>query len=488
MYRNPVLNADWSDPDVIRVGRDFYLTASSFTKVPGLPILHSRDLVNWTVIAHALPELEGLTRPEPGCRVWAPSLRHHDGRFWIFWGDPDRGVMQVNATGPRGPWSAPHLVKPGLGLIDACPFWDEDGTAWLVHGWARSRAGINNRLTLNRMTPDATGVLDDGRVIIDGDALPGYRTLEGPKVYKRDGAYWIFAPAGGVAEGWQSAFRAEHLAGPYEDRIVLEQGGTGVNGPHQGAWVDAPDGSHWFLHFQDRGPFGRVVHLQPMSWGDDGWPVMGDGGEPVAGHRMPVEGQPAAEPPTGDTFQATRLGPQWHWPVNPSPTWYRAGGGSLMLACLPGPGDLRERGPVVAQRLPAAPFTARTRLTLDAAPGSRAGLVILGATYAWLGVELTGDGPALVCRTAEPGAPERDLLPPVPLERPKAELTVAVDEHGRCVFGDGESFQATPGRWVGAVLGLFAAGDAGWAGFQRFDVTRDSWCPPPGPCPPAGRR
>lgn len=470
-YRNPVLDADWSDPDVIRVGDDFYLTASSFTKVPGLPILHSRDLVNWTLIGHALPSLEGLSTPEPGCRVWAPSLRHHDGRFWIFYGDPDRGVQVVTATDPHGPWSAPHLLKPGVGLIDPCPFWDEDGSAYLVHGWARSRAGINNRLTLNRMSPDARRILDHGEVIIDGDRLPGYRTLEGPKLYKRDGSYWVFAPAGGVADGWQSAFRAPDIAGHYTDRIVLRQGSTDVNGPHQGAWVDAPDGSHWFLHFQDRGPFGRVVHLQPMRWAEDGWPVIGNEGEPVLEHRMPVKGEAPAAPPTYDDFTSKELGPQWHWPVNPRQDWWRTGDGRLELACLPGPDDLRERGQVVAQRLPAGPFTARTRLVLDAVRGSRAGLLVLGLAYAWLGVELTAGGPVLACRTADADGVERDLVPAVPLSGPEAELVVEVDASGRCVFGTGGIFTAVPGRWVGAVLGFYAAGEAGWAGFEGFDLS-----------------
>ncbi|WP_157865112.1 family 43 glycosylhydrolase, partial [Streptomyces prasinopilosus] len=104
-YRNPVLDADWSDPDVIRVGDDFYLTASSFGRVPGLPLLHSRDLVNWTLVGHALQRLESedeFAAPRHDRGVWAPSLRHHDDRFWIFWGDPDQGLFQVNAPGIRG--------------------------------------------------------------------------------------------------------------------------------------------------------------------------------------------------------------------------------------------------------------------------------------------------------------------------------------------------------------------------------------------------
>ncbi|MGW0802370.1 glycoside hydrolase family 43 protein [Nonomuraea sp. NPDC002799] len=463
-YRNPVLNADWSDPDVIRVGDDFYLTASTFTKVPGLPILHSRDLVNWTIIGHAVTS--GYDDVRPGCGVWAPALRHHGGRFWIFYGDPDVGICQVSATDPRGPWTAPHVVKPGVGLIDPCPLWDEDGQAYLVHGWAKSRAGVNNRLTLHRMAPDAGEVLDEGTLIIDADLLPGYRTLEGPKLYRHDGAYWIFAPAGGVEQGWQSVFRAESIFGPYEDRIVLEQGGTDVNGPHQGGWVDTPSGEHWFMHFQDRGPYGRVVHLQPMAW-EDGWPVLGDKGEPVAEGPVPVPGGAPAAPATSDDFAGPALGLQWSWQADPDPSWWELRDGRLRLTCVPGPDDLGRRPAVLGQRLPGEPCTVTTTLTLEGA--GRAGLAVLGATCASVEVASTGDGTVLVCGDAAP----------VPVQGPvtvgariaAGALVTFLADTGQGLRPIGAPFQATQGRWVGAVLGLFAAGGGtGQAIFDAFTV------------------
>ena len=269
---------------------------------PGLPILHSRDLVNWTLVGHALPRLvpEAVFRvPQHGKGVWAPAIRHHAGRFWIYYPDPDFGIYVTTAVDPRGEWSPPSLVLPGKGLIDPCPLWDDDGTVWLVHAWARSRAGFNNVITLRRLTPDGLAAADDGGVvIIDGNELPGYRTLEGPKLYKRGGEYLLFAPAGGVATGWQSVFRARDIRGPYRSRIVLDQGRSAVNGPHQGAWVDTPSGEDWYLHFQDKGPYGRIVHLEPMTWSEDGWPVIGwdpdrnGRGEPVT--RWPKPALPAA--------------------------------------------------------------------------------------------------------------------------------------------------------------------------------------------------
>jgi beta-xylosidase len=305
-YRNPILNADWPDPDVIRVGETYYLVASSFNRAPGLPILRSPDLLRWELIGRALPAVPPAERflvPRHGGGVWAPSIRHHDGLFWIFYPDPDQCVHVLTAADPAGPWSEPHFLLPGPGVIDPCPFWDDDGRAWLVFGWAKSRSGISNRLSLVEMTPDAREIIGTPVTVIEGDDLPGYSTLEGPKVYKREGWYWIFAPAGGVATGWQSVFRSRSLLGPYEDRVVLEQGDTPVNGPHQGAWVTSPEGEDWFLHFQDRGVFGRVVHLQPMRWGDDGWPVMGSGGRPVLEHLAPAR---ASEPQPGDPGRGLR--------------------------------------------------------------------------------------------------------------------------------------------------------------------------------------
>src|SRR5690606_26534145 len=242
-YKNPVLHADYSDPDVVGVDGDYYMTSSSFTAVPGLPILHSKDLVNWRLIGHALQEIvptNVFDRPRHGQGVWAPSIRHHKGEYYIYWGDPDFGIYMVKAKNPQGPWDPPVLVMEGKGLIDPSPLWDDDGKAYLVHAYAGSRAGVKSILVLNRMNPEGTQVLDRGRVIFDGH--DDHPTVEGPKFHKRNGYYYIFAPAGGVATGWQLVLRSKDIYGPYEEKVVLEQGSTQTNGPHQGAWVDTPDG------------------------------------------------------------------------------------------------------------------------------------------------------------------------------------------------------------------------------------------------------
>ena len=504
-YRNPVLFADYSDPDVVRVGDDYYLVASSFNCVPGLPVLHSRDLINWRLVSHALQRLspeDRYSRVQPGCGVWAPAIRHHDGKFWIYFPDPDYGIYVVTATDPAGQWSLPVLVKAGKGLIDPCPLWDDDGQAYLVHAWSKSRAGFNNVLTVVRLSPDGLRSLDEGRVVVDGNRLPGYRTLEGPKFYKRNGDYFIFAPAGGVETGWQSVFRARNVYGPYEARIVLRQGRSDINGPHQGAWIDTPSGQDWFVHFQDRDAYGRVVLLQPMRWRDDGWPVMGADpgatgtGEPVHTWRAPDVGRdhPLEVPVTSDEFGAANLGLQWQWQANPGDHWFSlsANPGSLRLFSRPAPttASLWLVPNLLLQKWPAPEFVVTTALSFaPAVEGETAGLVVFGYSTGWIGVRKTSAGLRLsltLCRDANRGGSEQEAAG-VSLDSTVVYLRVAIGAGGKCLFsysadnrrfvGLGGEFTASKGRWVGAKVGLFAvaapgAKATGYADFDWFRVER----------------
>lgn len=487
---NPVLDADWPDPDVIRLGDEFWMIASSFHRSPGLPVLRSRDLVDWEHVTNALPSpvpAEHYALPRRGSGVWAPSLRAHGDHVHLVYPDPDHGILVLDAPHPAGPWSAPRLLLPGRGLIDPCPLWDEDGRAYLVHGWARSRAGVKNRISLLEVTPELTAPLSATRTIIDGDAIPGMRTLEGPKAYRFDGWYWILAPAGGVAEGYQVAFRSRDLHGPYEHRVVLEQGGTPVNGPHQGALVDDPSGARWFVHFQDRDVFGRVTHVQPVTVGEDGWPRMGapidaTRGEPVA--VVPVErghdALPWTEPARSDPFTTAELLPRWHWQAAPGPDQHRNGHGGLDLAFAPSPrGDLRDLGPVLAQQLPGQSSTWQVDLTLPATAArpdegvERAGIVVLGLAYAWAGLRRDAEGIALVHGTRAQDAAEEEtavhrLLTADPTAAASVRLVLEVDPAGHVdlsasVLGETappcpllSGWQAVKGHWVGAEVGLFA--------------------------------
>jgi len=506
-YRNPVLHADYSDPDAIRVGDTYFMTASSFSNVPGLPLLTSKDLVNWTLVGHALPRLvpeEHYSTPRFGGGVWAPCLRFQDGKFWIFYPDPDFGVYVITANTFAGPWSAPHLLLAGKGIIDPTPLWDNDGKAYLLHGWAKSRSGINNKLTLRRMSADGQRVLDEiGTVIIDGDRLPGYKTLEGPKFYKHDGWYYVFAPAGGVENGWQSVFRSRKIGGPYEDRIVLEQGGSQVNGPHQGAWVRAQDGSDWFMHFQDKKAYGRIVHLQPMQW-RDGWPLIGQSGiKPGVGNPVDVWPAPAGYhappgarddvlpgPVTSDEFSEAALGLQWQWIANPDPAWtsLAARPGWLRMPVVGNPlthDYVRAASNILTQKMPAAEFTVDTRVELSKAiNGDRAGLILNGSSYSWLGLRQHDGRKQLVYTTCELVAPRCTehstvLLDDVPSA---VRLRMQMKAGGQAQFSykadggeyvvAGPMFDASKGVWVGAQIGLFSVGDQAGTGYLDVEYFR----------------
>ena len=254
VYTNPVLCFDYSDPDVVRTGDDYWMTASSFNCIPGLPILHSKDLVHWHIVNYALDRLtpeDVFSKPQHGKGVWAPCIKFHDGWFYIYWGDPDYGIFMVKARDPRGKWSEPVLVKAGKGLIDPSPLWDDDGKVYLAHAWAASRSGLNSIITVSEMNAEGTACISGEVMVFDGNR-DGHHTVEGAKIYKRNGYYYIFAPAGGVATGWQLVMRADNIYGPYEARNVMDQGNSDINGPHQGAWIDTPSGEDWFIHFQEK--------------------------------------------------------------------------------------------------------------------------------------------------------------------------------------------------------------------------------------------
>lgn len=487
-YTNPILDADWPDPDVVRVGTDFYLIASSFNRSPGLPILHSTDMVNWTIINYALQELppeQHFTLPRHGQGVWAPSIRYHDGLFYIAFPDPDHGIYITTATDPAGEWSTPHLLLEGSGLIDPCPLWDEDGRTYLVFGWANSRIGQKNLLSVVETSADLTTQLGPIRTVIDGDEIPDCITLEGPKFHKYRDYYWIFAPAGGVATGWQYAFRSKNPYGPYEERIVMRQGETPVNGPHQGAWVDTPTGQNWFFHFQDRGVFGRVVHLQPMVWNDDDWPVIGHVipqdptcGQPVLSNPYPQvskEPTPPAtqrEPQKSDDFSG-EVGKQWFFQANRPAGTATAHQGYVHLPISTNDfGNLRNVGDVFTQQLPGYPVQISTSIRIPATQNGRAGLIVLGQEYGWVGVEIS-DGAAhlVVQKRTEPSPrlPETNLMEPVALPSGTGEvfLKISSDESATIEFSwrtspDDEwttapqTFQAVRGQWIGADVGLFA--------------------------------
>lgn len=510
-YVNPVINADYSDPDVVAVGDDYYLTSSSFNCVPGLPILHSRDLVNWEIVGHALERVwpdslfGGL--PAHGKGVWAPCICYHNGSYRIYWGDPDQGVFMVKAQRPEGPWEPPRLILPGKGIIDTSPLWDDDGRCYLVNAWANSRTGFASVITVREMDADGTRAISEPVIVFDGNGTEN-RTCEGPKFYKRDGWYWIFCPAGGVSTGFQLALRARSPFGPYEAKKVLAQGNTPVNGPHQGAWVHTKYGEDWFVHFQDKGPYGRVVHLQPLTWKDN-WPVIGRVpqrgycGTPYLSYRKPKsESRLIVTPQESDSFNLPRLGRQWQWQANYNPSFGMPTSlGFFRLYTYKTNDNFWNIPNLLLQKTPADRFTITAKLTLiSKAEGQLGGLIMMGIDYSSLVVKRVGDGFVLQQMTYR-NADKGGAVTVTPLAHlPKTGqddndyqfaiyeevfLQMKVDggivrfafsRDGKHFKEVGEPFKMREGKWIGAKMGFVAQepnvkSNLGWIDIDWFNVT-----------------
>lgn len=515
MYRNPVLHADYSDPDVCAVGEDYFLTASSFNCTPGLPILHSKDLVNWKIVNYALKKVEPVeyyNEARHGKGVWAPSIRFHEGMYYIYWGDPDFGIFMVKTREPYGEWDKPVLVKAGKGMIDPCPLWDDDGRVYLAHAWAGSRAKFNSVLTVCELNKEGTKVISDPVLVFDGNDGVNH-TIEGAKFYKRNGFYYLFAPAGGVVSGWQLVMRSKNVYGPYEPRIVMAQGKTDINGPHQGGWVDTPAGESWFLHFQDKGAYGRVLHLNPMKWVND-WPVIGvdkdgDGcGDPVSRYRKPKTDKtyPIETPVESDEFDTRKLGLQWEWHANYQDVFgFTTNMGYVRIyghELSPHFKNFWEVPNLLMQKFPAEEFTATAKLKVSAKDdGQLSGLIIMGWDYSWIGVEKQEEKFLLkqaVCKDAEQGNLEQvstlAVLEPsrkfeaglFPNYEREIYIRVHVDKGAYCRFSyslDGKKFteagtlfKARQGKWIGAKVGMFSVTphgkERGWLDVDWFRVEK----------------
>ncbi|WP_027453493.1 glycoside hydrolase 43 family protein [Segatella baroniae] len=522
-YRNPIIDADYSDPDVCRVGNDYYMTSSSFANFPGLQILHSTDLVNWELIGSAfkdgypvLPEYQGTDldwhkKIQHGNYVWAPSIRYHDGWFYIYCGDPDQGLFMTKTRNPRETWSEPVWVMKGKGLIDCCPLWDEDGKAYLSHGCAGSRAGIKSVLFVAPMSPDGTKVIGPSQIVYDGHE--DQPTIEGTKFYKRNGYYYIFSPAGGVKYGWQVELRSKNPYGPYEEYVGLAQGKSKINGPHQGAWVDTQNGEDWFLHFQDKHAYGRVVHLQPARWKND-WLVIGedkdgDGcGDPVLTWKKPnLPSSGNFQPAEDDDFNSNKLGLQWQFEGPYSQYWYfcDAAKSKLRLYGVQAPDNYKNLSDLqnaLMQKLPTENFTATAKVKFIPNPsykqkGEEAGFMIKGLDYAALKFVSTENGCVLryvTCLGAQKGKAEKTIAEiPVKMVKQAKPYTqkYAVDDipqprmstvdvyvraevkssgignnikshaqfyyslDGKKYIKMGTPFEVKEGKWVGAKIGFF---------------------------------
>lgn len=511
MYKNPVINADYSDPDVVCVGDDYYMTASSFNCIPGLPILHSKDLVNWELIGHAVTKLQPkavFDRPSHGNGVWAPCISYHNGEFYIYWGDPDYGVFMVKTKDPAGKWEDPVCVIPGKGMIDTSPLWDEDGRVYLVNGWANSRNRFASVITVRELNAEGTKAISDPVIVFDGNGTEN-RTCEGPKFYKRNGWYWVMFPAGGVPTGFQVAMRSQSPFGPYEAKKVMAQGKSKINGPHQGAWIHTQYGEDWFMHFQDKEAYGRVVHLQPVTWKDN-WPVMGKVpskgycGEPYETYKMPKAASHVnMNPVESDEFNKPKLGLQWQWHANYQ-QWFGmpTSMGVMRIYTYKSNATIWNVPNLLLQKTPADNFTATAKLQLTAKDqGQMGGIIMMGLDYSALVVKRVGNEfelQQITCHMADKkGEEEVKVLATLkPTSVDKIDYQPAIHESvymrmvvkagkmqfffskdGKKYEQVGDEFTMREGKWIGAKIGMVAKepggkANRGWIDVDWFRVTK----------------
>lgn len=493
-YKNPIIFADYSDPDVIRVKDDYYMVASSFNCTPGIPVLHSKDLVNWKIIGHVYDKLP-LQRYDhlvAGEGSWAPSIRYHNGKFYVYFCTPTDGLFMASTTDPSKNWELVQVADV-VNWEDPCPLWDDNGDAYLVH--SKVCACI---LYLHKLSPDGKRLLDNGTVIFDDQK--NQPTIEGPKFMKKDGYYYIMAPAGGVPTGWQAALRSKNIYGPYEQKTILHQGNTSINGPHQGGLVETQSGEWWFIHFQDRGTYGRIVHLQPAEW-VDGWPIIGkdvnnDGiGEPVMSYKKPNVGKtyPIENPQTSDEFNSNKLGLQWQWWANGKSEFYSliANKGNMRIFAkqvLTEKGNLWYAPNLLLQKFPAPQFSGTTCLTFHPQKDNeKAGLVIMGETYSFIGITKNGKDYTIsqcVGDNNNCGGTPREIKS-VTIDKSTVYLKVNVDQNAVCTFSyslDGKDFttlgtefKAKRGKWIGAKIGVFCVNpnvekSTGYCDFDWFRI------------------
>lgn len=416
-FTNPILWGDWPDPDVIRVGDDFYMVSTSMHYVPGSPVLKSKDLVNWEMAGYAVEryeedpryDMQGGTLYLNGS--WANSIRYHNGKFYVAFCTPngwgiEKGHFSIcEADRPEGPWKRTifpeYLYDPGL-------FFDDDGKVYVVHG--------QHRLYITELTSDVHAVKGEPVEIWNqgfkdsqtyGDAFG----LEGSHMYKINGMYYITCPAGGT-EGWQVCLRSKNIFGPYEHKVIVEDNSSyPPNGLHQGGMVQLKNGDWWFIIMQDRGPIGRVPHLLPVTW-VDGWPMLGVNGKDAITYQKPNVGEQVkiTIPATSDDFNKKQLGLQWQWNHNPDNSkWSLSERKGYMRLKASLAKDLTVARNTLTQRVQGPNSTGTVEVDISGLrDGNIAGLGVFQFPYAYVAVrQVNGHKEIVMCNNGKEESVQR---------------------------------------------------------------------------------
>lgn len=477
-YNNPIILQDFSDPDVIRVGNDFYMIASSFNFIPGVPVLHSKNLVNWEIINYVydrfpLPKYDVVN---PGHGAWAPAIRYHNDTFYVMIPTPDEGLFVSETKDPYGKWSEPRLLVSGAGLEDPCPIWVDD-KCYVVHGYVKSRCGFNSMLGLIECDTNLTKVITPSVVIYDGHN--DNPTIEGPKFNYRNGYFYILAPAGSVYSGWQTCLRSKNIYGPYETKIILTSSDSQINGPHQGALFTIDDNDNWaFIHFRDMLAYGRTIYLEPVMWYND-WPLPGEVadpllcGKPVASYEYLIPKISDYKIELSDEFK-NKLNMSWQTSANPEADWYYLDNG-LNLKAINEDKIIKYLPNFYSEKIGYYNFTIKTKLDIsNLAVGEKAGLSYLGLEYSGLYLEKGIDSNYIVL--FKYNNDKEDIIEKTPYSNDEIVFNLKYIEPNKYQLGYNnkylkEKYIALKGYWVGGRVGIFAKGDSNnYAKFSYFRV------------------
>ncbi|HYO24822.1 MAG TPA: glycoside hydrolase 43 family protein [Lacipirellulaceae bacterium] len=509
-YINPILPGDYCDIDAIRVGDDYYAITSTMHLSPGMAVLHSRDLVNWAIVGHAIddvttisPEMNWDRMNRYGRGVWAGAIRYHAGKYWIYFGAPDDGLFMTTADDPAGPWAPLHCLWRVSGWNDTCPFWDDDGQGYLVTTNFATDPANSRRYNVHlfKLSPDGRQLLRETDRIIHQS-----RGSEANKLDKRDGRYYHFYSEVRREGRVVMMNRATSLDGPWETRQLNHVNRRIDHEPNQGGIVQAPDGGWWFLTHQGSGEWeGRTLSLLPVTWRDD-WPLLGDPGPDGVGvmtwsDRIPAPGGPRLGPQTSDEFDGPALGSQWQWNHQPrAGKWSLAESpGRLRLHAFPPlrRGQLMTAGNTLSQRTyRTARNVATAQLDLGGmAEGQLAGLIHFSRDHAAIGVLQSNRGRTMVHvhngrRTEGPAIAGDSLwLRSEWADDGVSQFSYSTD--GEQFAPLGPPYAAAFGHYRGDRIGLFTFNDAGEAGYVDAEWFRHEIAPSTidpaasGPAPPS---
>jgi beta-xylosidase len=384
---NPLIPADFPDPDVIFVDDTYYMVSTTMFVFPGVTILKSKDLVNWEYCSNAVPRfdfspcynLDNCHRYSHG--QWATSLKYHSGKFYLLFITLDEGGFLCTASSAEGPWQIKKLPK---GFYDPGLFFDDDGKIYVAHGYSN--------ISITEVDLDLAPKNRDS-LVFKGNIRKG---LEGAHVYKIKDYYYLYCTYGGL-DGIQVALRSKNIYGPYEQKVVIQDTTKGINfGIHQGALIKTQMNEWWTILFVDSGPFGRFPSLQPVTWVDD-WPMVGVNGKAVTTYQKPNVGKvhPKTTLPTSDEFNDALLGMQWGWNHNPDSTKWSLSQrtGYLRIATSKVTSTLREARNTLTQRIVAnrdqtLPTVAVTKIEFsNMKDGDIAGLAVFQDPYAYIAVQ-----------------------------------------------------------------------------------------------------